>query len=53
MPNTPTRSPGATPATLIALKVVTPAQVSGAASREDTASGTGTTYRSSATAYSA
>jgi hypothetical protein len=35
------------------LKVVTPAQVSGAASKDDTASGTGTANRSSASAYSA
>jgi hypothetical protein len=43
MPNTATRSPARTRAALIAAKVVTPSQVSGAASRTDTASGTGTT----------
>lgn len=40
MPNTATRSDGRVPATLIALKVVMPAQVSGAASRGETPSGT-------------
>ena len=40
-------------ATLMALYVVTPAQVSGAASKEVTPSGTGTTKSASATAYSA
>lgn len=42
-PKIATRSLGTIPATLIALYVVTPAQVSGAASKEDTASGTSTT----------
>jgi hypothetical protein len=52
MPKTATRSPGSTSATLIALHVVTPAHVSGAASNEVTPSGTGTTYEASATVYS-
>jgi hypothetical protein len=38
---------------LIALYVVTPAQVSGAASNDDTPSGTSTTPLAKATAYSA
>ena len=53
MPTTLTRSPLRAPETLTALYVVTPAQVSGAASNEDTASGTVTAKRASATAYSA
>ena len=43
MPKIATRSVGRMPATLIALYVVTPAQVSGAASWGLTPSGTGTT----------
>lgn len=40
-------------ATFKALYVVTPAQVSGAASRDDTPSGTGTTWLAYPSAYSA
>jgi hypothetical protein len=53
MPKIATVSAGATRATLIALYVVTPAQVSGAASREDTASGTGLAKFAGTTTYSA
>jgi len=53
MPKTATRSAGVIRATLTALYVVTPAQVSGAASKDDTASGTRTTAAAFATAYSA
>ncbi len=48
-----TRCAGVTPPTLTALYVVTPAQVSGAASNEEIPSGTWTTYFAWATAYSA
>src|ERR1700712_1413638 len=48
-----TVSAGATRATLMALYVVTPAQVKGAASREETASGTGVANAAGASAYSA
>jgi hypothetical protein len=48
-----TFSVGTIRATFSALYVVTPAHVSGAASTEETPSGTGTTYRPLATAYSA
>ena len=51
-PNTATRSDDRVPATLIALYVVTPAHVSGAASNGSTPSGTLTTYRAYAVAYS-
>ena len=44
MPTTIAVSPGCGLATLSPLYVVTPAQVSGAASREVTASGTATTW---------
>ena len=53
MPYTTAVSPDWICETFTALNVVTPAQVSGAASNEDTSSGTATTKRSSATAYSA
>ena len=43
MPKTAAVSPGWIPDTLTALKVVTPAQVSGAASNDETLSGTVTT----------
>ena len=43
MPTIDAVSPGCSPATLIALNVVTPAHVSGAASKDDTPSGTLTT----------
>lgn len=52
-PKMATVSPGTTPATLIAVKVVTPAQVNGASSRELTSSGTGVANAAGATAYSA
>jgi hypothetical protein len=53
MPNTATRSEDLAPETLTALYVVTPAQLSGAASKEEMPSGTGTTKSLEATAYSA
>jgi hypothetical protein len=43
MPTIDAVSPGCSPAILIALNVVTPAQESGAASNDDTSSGTLTT----------
>ncbi len=45
MPTTMAVSPGCGRATLRALYVVTPAQVMGAASNEETPSGTATTWR--------
>ena len=53
MPNTATSCPGRAPESFTALYVVTPAQVSTAASRGSTESGTGATYAAFATAYSA
>ena len=53
MPTTIAVSPGCGCATFSALYVVTPAQVSGAASIGSTPSGTGTTWLAHATAYSA
>jgi hypothetical protein len=47
------RLSGATRATLIALYVVTPPQVSGAASRGEMPSGTGVANAAGSTAYSA
>ncbi len=52
-PKIATVSAGATPATLIALYVVTPAHVSGAASREEISSGTSVAKAAGSTAYSA
>ena len=53
MPTTMAVSPGCGWATFRALYVVTPAHVSGAASRELTPSGTRTTWEALPTAYSA
>ncbi|WP_416958641.1 hypothetical protein ACNKF0_17885 [Nocardioides sp. T5] len=53
MPTTIAVSPGCGAATLSPLYVVTPAHVSGDASREETESGTGTTWLAHATACSA
>jgi hypothetical protein len=53
MPKMAARSVGRSPETLTALYVVTPAQVSGAASSELTVAGTRTTWSAWASAYSA